>query len=181
MTLELRDGQEQFWNHVQATWEAPDGHGVFWHGSTGVGKTHLAEAFIQSVRPRVTDTYSGHDPKFRGTALELIAEVRAAIGSDPEARNEWQMFQACKHAQVVLLDDLGREPNDFGCAVMFGLLDRALAGQAFVLVTANRDANDLAIHYGGDDGLRSRLAMLDEKPWPSSMPDQRAERERPSR
>lgn len=136
--------------------------GLYWHGAAGVGKTAVATHLARSL--------AGSDCII-GSAADLVAETQAAIGGDKEARSLWRMLSAVKGAKLVVLDDLGRERNAYARDVMFALLDAALQGRAFVVVTANCDAATLAESYGGDEGLYTRLQSLESREWPATMPN----------
>lgn len=161
--------QLPFWEDVVSLFKTRgDGgyRGVFWFGAPGPGKTFIANAFCKNAK----------ELKFRvfqGSALELVAETQAAIGKNRDARDLFTMHNEIKSAQVVFLDDLGREREDYGQSVMFSLLDVALSSGAFVLVTANRSAKELADYYKGDAGLRSRLSALRQQEWGADLPNLR--------
>ncbi len=151
--------QAPFWSEaldLVAAWPSAQFRGVFWHGKPGTGKTHCAHELARALRPH---------RKFAGKAADLVDEVHATFAGDRDARTRFAMRRQIEAADVVLLDDLGRERDGFGQDVMFQLLDAALASDAFVIVTANRSAKELAEAYNGDDGLRSRLSLLMQREW----------------
>lgn len=140
--------------------------GVFWYGAAGSGKTWTAESFAEHWQSNGVQVW-------HGSALEIVAEVQASIGRNKDARDLFTMIYEVKRAGVVLIDDLGRERDGFGQSTLFTLLDAALNGDAFVIVTANRDAKALATYYGDDAGLRSRLSALVQQEWPATLPNAR--------
>lgn len=174
--------QAEVWADLVALWErrqntGSDFRGVFWFGAAGTGKTHLARKFCAQARTLRLHRDEGlniYTPRvFEGSALELVAETQAAIGKNKDARDLFTMHEEIKRAHVVFLDDLGREREDYGQSVMFSLLDVALSRNAFVIVTANRSARELAEYYKGDAGLRSRLSALMSREWPATLPNLR--------
>ena len=129
---------------------------MFWFGETGCGKTHCANELARAIRP---------NRQFKGVAADLVDEVQATFNGEKDARTRFAMRRQIEESDVVLLDDLGRERDGFGQDVMFQLLDAALSSEAFVIVTANKTAKELAESYNGDDGLRSRLSLLLQREW----------------
>ncbi|MCC6151189.1 MAG: ATP-binding protein [Planctomycetes bacterium] len=177
-----KDFQRPYWrtlveiSNARCQGANPGSRGVFWHGAPGVGKTFLAEQFCEMARRsklRMPEGYWREVKLFAGNVLDLVAELQAAIGKDKNARTQFEMLREIKEADVVFLDDLGRERENFGQSAMFNLLDRALASNATVIVTSNRTAKELADYYGADAGLRSRLSALKAGEWAADLPNLR--------
>lgn len=178
----LKEFQRDYWSalvrisNARYSGEGSGHRGVFWHGAPGVGKSFLAERFCELARRsklRAGESAWREVRVFAGNVLDLVAELQAAIGKDKDARTQCEMLREIKEADVVFLDDLGRERENFGQSSMFNLLDRALASGATVIITSNRTAKELSDHYGADAGLRSRLSALKSMEWSADLPNLR--------
>lgn len=177
-----KDFQRPYWRALVEISNArcqggdPGHRGVFWHGAPGVGKSYLAERFCEMGKHsklRTGESAWREVRLFAGNVLDLVSELQAAIGKDKTARTQFEMLREIKEADVVFLDDLGRERENFGQSAMFNLLDRALASNATLIVTSNRTAKELGDFYGADAGLRSRLSALKQMEWPAELPNLR--------
>lgn len=164
--------QEPFWQQLvkaHAAWSIDHGErpGVYWHGAVGCGKTFLAELFLRACRRRGWRTFAGHVP-------DLVTETQAAMAREDGCRSTHAMLGAIREAQIVLLDDLGRERDGYGQDVARQLVNACR--DRFLIVTANRPVTgkDGIATAHNDEGLASRLLALEQVEWPASMPDRRA-------
>lgn len=137
-------------------------HGVYLSGAGGVGKTEIARFVAEQARLKRWQV-------FETSALEASLEAQASHKKNAEARTPHEMIQEVKKSKLVLLDDMGRDRTEYSRDVIFALLDTALSSGAFVIITSNKTPVDLAAHYAGDDGLKSRLSSLRLIEFPATM------------
>lgn len=150
--------------------------GIYLHGETGTGKSHLAAAVVVGAvaarletvffRPaerlrRIKDTWGEGDPPSRAAAREWLERVA--------------------RARVIVLDDLGSErPTPWSLGEVYDLIeDLATRPQMMLVVTSNFSPEELLEHYAAvdprqADRIVSRLALL-TIPWRLEAPDYRRE------
>lgn len=149
-----------------------DKPGAYICGPTGSGKTFVAEGWAK--RNASGTTRIGHEDwpnRVILNCLNATLEAHAAMSKTHGARTAWEMVEEAKRAQVVLLDDAGRERGEYGRDVVFSLIDQA---GGFLIITSNRTKKALADLYGGDEGLLSRLSALVTIEFPDESPNMRA-------
>lgn len=169
MAIEWTDYQREAWERMaQALYRKS---GVYLVGPTGTGKTVLAEAF---TREHARGTHRRGSEEWPNrvilNCLNATLEAHAAMAKADHARTAWEMVEEAKGAQIVMLDDAGRERGEYGRDVVFSLIDQA---GGFLIITSNRDKKALADLYGGDEGLRSRLSALETIEFPADAPNMR--------
>lgn len=135
--------------------------GVYLHGASGTGKTFIANQVAKYW-----------NAKFIINALDAVYEAQSAM-SDRTLKSVYHMRQNAKESDVVVLDDMGAERKGYGQDVMFALLDAALQGHAFVIVTSNEPPKELVAMYAGDERFASRLSSLTPIMFPHTMPNLR--------
>ena len=131
--------------------------GVYLCGVVGSGKTAIASALCKG-------------PQFDCASIGV--EARGAMNGDRDCRGESDMLYQARKAKTVLIDDWGRERStDFEQQLVFMVFNAALNAGAFVFATSNRSKGGLVKHYGGDQGLESRLKLLKTIEFGRDMPD----------
>ena len=124
----------------------PESRGLMFIGSAGLGKTHMALAIADTVLNR------GFDVLYTSSAA--LAAQLGREHFDRAAEDPW--LDACKEADLLILDDLGTEmPGQFVTAALYGLLnDRLLANKPMVIST-NLNVDELTRRYSPQ--IASRL------------------------
>jgi DNA replication protein DnaC len=113
--------------------------GVYLHGDTGTGKTHLAES---AVADRVA---RGHRAIFR-TARTLMLEIRSAFAPDATT-SELTILRPYLDAPFLVIDDIGQgRITQFVADSLFTLIDHRNRLRLPTLVTSNYSPRDLALH-----------------------------------
>lgn len=156
-TTKLMPHQQVAGEAIREAW-TDNRSGVYIHGPTGSGKTFLADYVAKNL---AHGTYEKNRQDWPNrvilNALNATLEAHASMVKGTKARTAWEMAEECKGAQVVLLDDVGRERGEYGRDLLFSLIDQT---KGFLIITSNRDKKALAELYGGDEGLMSRLSAL---------------------
>lgn len=122
---------------------------IFFHGSYGVGKTHLAVAIANEVLQ--TNTMGVY---FR-VVPDLLDQLRATF--DPEHGVAYdERFQQIRNAHLLILDDLGTEQTTpWAREKLYQLLNHRYNEQLPTVVTSNQDYKNI------DQRILSR--MLDTR------------------
>ena len=127
--------------------------GLYIHGSTGVGKTHLAIGILKTLIAR------GFDGVFYNI-VGLLDEIRSTYDpnnpNSPKSRLERDMLR-----QVFVLDDFGVQKTSAWVADrLYALINRRYQDCKTLIITSNIELKDLGIKV--DSRLYSRMTeMLD--------------------
>lgn len=139
--------------------------GLFLHGPTGVGKTHMAVALCRELLE------SDHDALLISSS-RFYREIRETFNNSE--RDEESVLRKYCRAPWLLLDDVGAGAlSDFERRYLLDLLDRRAARRT--IVTSNLSVQDLALRF--DERIASRLSEF--KVLHCAGADRRAARSRP--
>ena len=127
----------------------PDSENIYLWGSSGVGKTHLAYAVIQ------TQFYQGRSIHAANPAA-ISRRFRRLSGFEEE--DEIEKFISYP---VLLIDDLGAEKTtEFLLSIFYEIVNRRIMNKKNgLIVTSNLDLEALMRKFG-DNRLSSRLAGM---------------------
>ncbi|HEV8045547.1 MAG TPA: ATP-binding protein [Rubrobacter sp.] len=136
-------------------WKAnrDDGRGLYFCGSVGIGKTHLAVAVMNELmtRKRV--------PALFVTVPELLDNMRGAYNDPGRDIDEW--MDSVKNADLLLLDDLGAErANEWVRERIFVIANHRYREELPTIFTSNTGPKDLAAQLGERTASRI-IAMCD--------------------
>ncbi|NLZ96331.1 MAG: ATP-binding protein [Bacteroidales bacterium] len=106
------------------------GEGLYFVGGNGVGKTHLAAAIALELINMGT-------PVIFKTAIELLEEIKKTFDSD-EGATEYEILQAYKNVDLLVIDDLGKEsPTDWALATLYNIINDRYENMLPIIVTTN--------------------------------------------
>lgn len=115
-----------------------DGEGIVFSGASGVGKSHLAVAIIQSLMAMGV-------PCLFKTVPGLLESARRAF-DDPERPD---VFGTAKGAEVLVLDDLGAErPTEWAQERLFDLINHRYVDGLSLVATTNLGPDELSPRIG---------------------------------
>lgn len=117
------------------------GHGLYFCGDVGTGKTHLAVAVMNELiaRKRV--------PSLFVTVPELLDNMRGTYNNPGRDIDEW--MDSVKNAELLLLDDLGAErANDWVRERIFVIVNHRYREELPTIFTSNVGPKDLAAQLG---------------------------------
>lgn len=127
--------------------------GVGLIGGTGAGKTRVAYHLLRKAAAAGRMTYAICASRYR----QCVALQHAREGSTAE------ILRACRFAQVLLLDDVGKgNTTEGGDEALFDLLTERRDHRRATIWTANGDGRWIAARFGADRGpaIAMRLANL---------------------
>lgn len=141
-----------------------DGNGLYFFGSNGTGKTHLAAAIALELMPK------GVGVIFR-TMAGLLSDIKATFdGSHTEA----EVLKAYTDADLLIIDDLGKEQcTDWAISQLFTIVNNRYEDCKPIIITANYAIEELeqALVPKGftDDKAKAIVSRLRETCDPVSM------------
>jgi len=136
------------WNDNQE-----EGHGLYFCGPVGVGKTHLAVAVMNEIitKKRV--------PALFVTVPELLDNMRGTYNNPGRDIDQW--MDSVKNAELLLLDDLGAErTNEWVRERIFVIVNHRYREELPTIFTSNIGPRDLATQLGERTASRI-IAMCD--------------------
>jgi|WetSurMetagenome_2_1015567.scaffolds.fasta_scaffold82852_2 DNA replication protein DnaC len=137
--------------------KVPEVSPAFITGPPGVGKTHLAAAYLREV----ILTQGVENCRFPRT-VDLLKAIRDSFGDHSGATEKHLLEFYGAKVPFLVLDDLGAEKvSDFTLQTLYDLLDRRYGECLETLITSNLTLGQLAEHYDSHgDRLASRIAGM---------------------
>lgn len=137
------------------SWEEnkEEGKGLYFCGSVGTGKTHLAVAVMNELmsKKRV--------PSLFVTVPELLDNLRGAYMIPGRDLDEW--MEAVKNADLLVLDDLGAEkPTAWVQERVFVIVNHRYREALPTIFTSNTEPEDLPAQLG--ERTASRIIAMTE-------------------
>lgn len=132
----------------------PNADGLYITGAAGVGKTHLATAWLAEMAPRLVRLGEGYedlayDEAFWTSVPELLCELRATFNGEG---SEAEVLRKYSGAALLVLDDLGAQKvSDWTVESLYLLVSRRVNNCLPTIVTSNLKLKEL-------DQIDSRLA-----------------------
>lgn len=137
------------------------GDGIFFVGSCGTGKTHLAVAITLDLINRGIHVICK-------TLIDLLGEVKKTFDDDTGIK-EHQILNLYKSVDLLVINDLGKElPTEWMLTTLYSIIDKRYENCKPVIVTTNYNDDELvrrlsqrSIREGGDaktaESIVSRL------------------------
>lgn len=149
-----------------------EGSGLYFYGSNGTGKTHLAAAIALELMPK------GVGVIFR-TFAGLLSDIKDTFNTD---RLESDVIKAYTDADLLIIDDLAKESlSDWNVSQLFTIVNNRYEDCKPMIITANYSIDELcnALTPKGynDDKARAIVSRLREtcEPVPMIWKDYRTE------
>ena len=139
--------QELLANLLEWDPKTADGKGIGLHGPTGGCKTRMMYLLLRKVLYSDTEVQAIR-------AVDLSRACWEMFGDDVIGRKAREALQNMRHAQVLLIDDLGKERfTDRAESELFSLIDDRMMHQKPTLWTSNaRSRSDLRNLMSGNRG-----------------------------
>jgi len=109
---------------------AAKGQGIYFEGTYGTGKTHLAVSIAQRVLK------NGFSVIFR-TSFDLLADIKRAYDED-SGIGEYEAIEIFKSADLLVIDDLGKEQcTEWAIAVLTAIINDRYENMKPTIITTN--------------------------------------------
>lgn len=130
------------------------GDGLYFEGSNGTGKTHLAAAIaLQLISVEV--------PVIFKTSLDLLGDLRRTFDNEISA-TEYEVTRIYKTVDLLIIDDLGKEQcTDWSISTLYNILNDRYEDMKPTIITTNYGVGDLvtAMTPKGYDSTKVRAII----------------------
>lgn len=162
-TFEVTNGNKRMYNAVKQWVERFNGEttkGLLLHGTTGVGKTHLAYSIGDAL------SHKGQWWPYLVNWVEFLAKVKASWND--LSKSETALKEPLLSGRVAIIDDLGAEllsknDQDWITERLYEIINSRLDKQLPTIVTSNLNLEAIAARYTGR--IASRLADMCQPIW----------------
>jgi DNA replication protein DnaC len=111
------------------------GDGLYFVGSFGTGKTHLAAAIS-------LDLINKGIPVICRTLIDLLGEIRRTY--DNSSTSEYEVLSLYKEIDLLVVDDLGKEaPSEWALATFYAILNERYEACLPTVITTNYNDQEL--------------------------------------
>lgn len=113
-----------------------NGEGLYFVGSFGTGKTHLAVAIsLHLINQGI--------PVICKTLIDLLAEIRKTFDDD-SSMSEYEVLNLYKTIDLLVVDDLGKEPpSEWALATFYAILNERYEACLPTIITTNYNDKEL--------------------------------------
>lgn len=132
---------------------ASRGHGLFFYGGYGSGKTHLSAAITNYLVPQ------GHSVIF-ATAPDILLKLRDAYGDNGQMKNsEYLLIKSLSECDLLILDDVGKEKTtDWASEKFYSIINARYEDELPTIITSNLTPVEIEPKLGEAGGaIFSRL------------------------
>jgi DNA replication protein DnaC len=110
------------------TFEYGKGRGLFFTGSHGTGKTHLAAAIANHLLDKK------HQVIFR-SSTDLLDDIKRTY---QDSANTFSVIDLFKSADLLIIDDFGKElPTDWALTLLYSIIDSRYECNLPIIITTN--------------------------------------------
>lgn len=121
-------------------------NGLFFVGTKGTGKTHLAAAIANKLMADGT-------PVLFATMINLLGKIKATFDRERTTANEAELMRLYKQVDLLIIDDMGKEPpTNWGLAKMYEIINDRYEDYKPIIVTSNYTADELVKRLTPADG-----------------------------
>lgn len=130
------------------------GEGLYFVGSFGTGKTHLAVAIaLQLINQGV--------PVICKTLIDLLGEIKKTFDDDSRV-NEHQVLGLYRTVDLLVIDDLGKEPpTDWAMATFYSIINDRYENCLPTIITTNYNDKELIDRLSRKSDIKTAGAIVD--------------------
>lgn len=161
-TFEITSGNKRMYNTIKqwvSKFGAETTNGLLLHGTTGVGKTHLAYSIGDVLSKK------GYWPYFTNW-VDFLSKIKASWKSDN--LNETAIKEPVLNGKIVIIDDLGAEligksEQDWVTERLYEIVNARLDKQLPTIITSNLNLDAMTKRYS--ERINSRLVEMCKPIW----------------
>lgn len=129
------------------------GRGLYFEGTNGTGKTHLAAAIALQL-------ISNEIPVICRTSDDLLSDLKKSY--DSKEIKEYEVLDAYKNVDLLIIDDLGKEQCTYwSISVLYSIINARYENMKPIIITTNYSADNLirAMTPNGMDDTKIRAIV----------------------
>lgn len=131
---------------------AENGKGLYFEGTNGTGKTHLAAAIAISL-------LANGIPVIFKTGEQLLADIRRTY--DEKGISEYEVFDIYMKADLLVIDDLGKEQcTEWAMTALYKILNARYEDMKPTIITTNYNADGLEKAMTPQGGDNCKIAAI---------------------
>lgn len=129
------------------------GDGLYFVGSFGTGKTHLAAAIsLYLIKKGI--------PVICKTLIDMLGEVRKTFDDDSRV-SEYEMLNLYKTVDLLVVDDLGKEsPSEWTLATFYAILNERYEACLPTIITTNYNDQELIERLSRKGDIKTAGAIV---------------------
>ena len=136
-----------------------EGKGIYFEGTYGTGKTHLAVAIALKLLGQGI-------PVIYKTSIELLADIKRSYDAS-SGYDEYQVMDIYKKAELLIIDDLGKEQcTEWSMPILYAIMNDRYEEMCPTIITTNYNEETLKKRltpkYGDSSNIGAIISRLHE-------------------
>lgn len=129
----------------------------FLSGNAGIGKTHLAYAYMRAHLNTAFNRKSAIDYFYRPIVVVNVADFMRSV-RDKSFQQRAELVEHLQECQRLILDDLGAEyKTDYSDSIIYSIVEARYSNELYTGFTSNYQIKDLPYNEGEAARIVSRI------------------------
>lgn len=136
---------------------AANGKGIYFEGTCGTGKTHLAAAIALGVLQKGV-------PVVFKTSIDMLADIKRTYGNTLVSESE--VLSIYRTADLLIIDDLGKEQcTEWSVPVLYSIINERYENMLPTIITTNYNEDGLIKRLTPNGGDRATAEAIISRLW----------------